>query len=224
MNDLELTGRAATHIVELQDPPCRLHHQVAQPFMDMRTAAASAGIDLVPVSTFRDFPAQVRIWNEKFQGRRTLYNRAGQPLEHAALTPSQIVQAILHWSALPGASRHHWGSEIDVIDRAALMPGQSAQLLPAEYETGGPFTALTAWLDANMQRFGFFKPYRTDRGGVSPEPWHLSYAPVSTPALGQLTQEVLTQALLESEIEAKTLVLEQLPQIYKQYVLSVDLL
>ena len=33
-----------------------------------------------------------------------------------------------------------------------------------------------------MHAFGFFRPYTTDRGGVAPEPWHLSYAPVAARA------------------------------------------
>ena len=37
---------------------------------------------------------------------------------------------ILEWSALPGASRHHWGSEFDVFDLAALPEGYRVQLLP----------------------------------------------------------------------------------------------
>ena len=60
------------------------------------------------------------------------------------------------------------------------MPaGYKLQVVPAEYHAGGPFHRLTTWLDAHMHAFGFFRPYTTDRGGVSPEPWHLSYAPVA---------------------------------------------
>ena len=58
------------------------------------------------------------------------------------------MRAILHWSALPGASRHHWGTEIDVIDRAALLHGQLAQLVPDEYAADGVFAKLGLWLSA----------------------------------------------------------------------------
>ncbi len=222
MNALELTGRASTHVTELGAPRCVLHTLAAPAFLEMRAQAAAAGIDLAPVSAFRDFDRQLYIWNEKFHGRRALYNRAGQPLDPAALTPPEIVQAILYWSALPGASRHHWGSEIDVIDRAALPPGASAQLLPVEYSPGGPFARLTAWLDRHMGRFGFFRPYRTDRGGVAPEPWHLSFAPVSRVAITELTEDVLREALQGSALAGKALVLGQLPEIYRRYVADID--
>jgi LAS superfamily LD-carboxypeptidase LdcB len=222
MTELELTGQSRTHVIDLHDPACTLHREAAQPFLDLRTAAAEVGIELAPVSGFRDFDAQLRIWNDKFQGRRTLYNRSGRALDRSALTEPGVIEAILWWSALPGASRHHWGSEIDVIDRAALSAGQRPQLVPAEYDTAGPFAKLNAWLNRNMQRFGFFRPYQTDRGGVSPEPWHLSFAPVSVPALGQLTEEVLRRTLLNCEMAGKSLVLERLSEIHQRYVAKVD--
>ena len=222
MNALELTGRARTHIVELDEPPCALHRDAVQPFLDLRSAAAAAGFDLMPVSSFRDFESQLRIWNAKFRGERTLYDRQGRRLEHAALNEGELVDAVLCWSAMPGASRHHWGTEVDVVDRHALPQGQGAKLLPIEYGPDGPFARLTAWLDANMQRYGFFRPYHQDRGGVAPEPWHLSYAPVAERALGQLTVEVLRAALEERAVLGKEHLLERLAEIHRRYVASVD--
>jgi hypothetical protein len=73
-----------------------------------------------------------------------------------------------------------------------------------------------------MRRFGFFQPYRTDRGGVSPEPWHLSYAPVSQPALESLSLSTLRRVLETSSIEGKTYVLTRLPEIYTRFLLAVD--
>jgi hypothetical protein len=84
------------------------------------------------------------------------------------LTPAERVAAILWWSALPGTSRHHWGTDFDVLDAAAMPAGYKLQVIPAEYLEGGPFHRLTTWLDAHMGAFGFFRPYTTDRGGVAP--------------------------------------------------------
>jgi LAS superfamily LD-carboxypeptidase LdcB len=222
MNELELTGRARTHVIDIADPRCTLHREAAPAFLAMRAAAAGEGLEIEPISSFRDFDAQLRIWNEKFRGQRTLYDRDGVELVHATLSPPEVLDAILCWSAAPGASRHHWGSEIDVIDRAAIAPGARVRLLPEEYFPGGPFAQMSTWLDRNMARFGFFRPYRTDRGGVSPEPWHLSYAPVSEPALARLTVATLREALLASEIDGKELVLERLATIHQRYVANVD--
>jgi LAS superfamily LD-carboxypeptidase LdcB len=222
MNALELTGRARTHIVELDEPPCALHRDAVQPFLDLRAAAAAAGFDLMPVSSFRDFESQLRIWNDKFRGARTLYDRQGRRLEYAALNERELLDAVLCWSAMPGASRHHWGTEIDVVDRNALPAGAGPKLLPIEFGPSGPFGRLNAWLDEHMHACGFFRPYTIDRGGVAPEPWHLSYAPVAQPALEQLTVDVLRSALEERDVAGKTELINRLSEIHRRYVASVD--
>jgi LAS superfamily LD-carboxypeptidase LdcB len=221
MNAFELTGRARSHVIEVADPPCTLHADAVPAFLAMRRAAAEAGIDVGVVSSFRDFDAQARIWNEKYLGQRALFDRGGRELRAGELDPEARIDAILCWSALPGASRHHWGSELDVIDRAAVSPGMKVRLVPEEYATG-PFVRLDRWLAANMGRFGFFRPYSTDRGGVAPEPWHLSYAPISVPALAQLTPDLLRDALRHSHLEGLSALLPRVGSVHEQYVTRVD--
>jgi LAS superfamily LD-carboxypeptidase LdcB len=211
LGPLELTGRARSHVVELADPRCVLHREVVGPWLALRAAAARAGIDLLPGSSFRDFGQQLRIWNAKFRGERALLDAAGEPLDAAALDEPGLVEAILHWSALPGASRHHWGTEIDVIDAAALPAGQRPALVPAEYAAGGVFARLGAWLDACAGEFGFYRPYDSYRGGVQPEPWHLSYAVAPTGPL--LTPELLAGRWREPTWPAREAVLARLGDI-----------
>lgn len=218
---LELTGRARTHITQVDDPRCALHHDVVQPFLALLAEAAKAGIDLRPYSSFRDFDTQVLIWNRKFRGERLLYDAQGGVLDNNMLTDEQKVDAILLWSALPGTSRHHWGTEIDVIDQAAMPEGYRVRLLPEEYAEDGVFHALTKWLDANVHRFGFYHPYDMARGGVAPEPWHLSYAPVSSRAQSALTTEMIVEALRTSELLGVDLVCPRLSGIFQQYVTNV---
>jgi LAS superfamily LD-carboxypeptidase LdcB len=188
----------------------------------MRNEARMAGIDLHIVSAFRDFNRQVAIWTAKFNGQRPLLDAAGLEINHADLYESALIDAILTWSALPGASRHHWGSEIDVIDAAALPAGHKPQLHTREFAAGGCFERLNGWLDSNMQRFGFFRPYATFRGGVQPEPWHLSCAAVSIPALEALTLDVLREAIGGADMPGQQTVLARLPELYQRYVLAVD--
>jgi LAS superfamily LD-carboxypeptidase LdcB len=221
MNELELTGRVRTHIEQIEDPRVALHRDVVEPFLALRDAAAKEGLDVAPFSAFRDFHQQLEIWNRKFRGERPLYDRDGNPREHAGLSEPQLVEAILVWSAVPGASRHHWGSEIDVYDRAAIPEGYRVRLLPEEYVPGGMFERLALWMVENLSRFDFFRPYDQDRGGVYPEPWHISYAPVSTPALSALTPEAVAGALREEEVLGKELVLERMPDIWRTYVANV---
>jgi LAS superfamily LD-carboxypeptidase LdcB len=218
----QLTGRARTHVIELPEPCGTLHPAAADALVAMRAAAAAAGIDLAVVSSFRDFQRQCAIWNAKFRGERALLDRRGRPLDVAALDHETRIDSILMWSALPGASRHHWGSDIDVIDRAALPPGYRYELVPEEFAPDGVFAALGAWLGAHLPRFGFYRPYATDRGGVQPEPWHLSFAPVSEPALAGLTPQVLRSAIAASAIEGRDAVLGRLDALHARYVTAVD--
>jgi len=223
MNELELTGRAQTHVVTLEKPPCVVHYAAATSIMVMRDAAADAGIKLGIRSAFRDFETQLLIWNRKWRGERVLLARDGAELKHADLGPDELLDAILSWSAVPGGSRHHWGSDIDVIDEAAIPEGYKVQLIPAEYSATGIFAKLNAWLNDNASRFGFFRPYQNDRGSVMPEPWHLSYAPVSLPALESLSLASLRRLIESSPIEGKANVLARLPEIYTRFILAIDM-
>jgi LAS superfamily LD-carboxypeptidase LdcB len=221
-NSLELTGRSSAHVREVPELGCILHSDALAQTLAMCAAARAVGIDLAVVSGFRDFERQVAIWNAKYCGERELLNRDGRAVRPAHLSASDRVDAILAWSALPGASRHHWGTDIDVIDRAAVAWDYRPRLVRAEFDRDGPFARLDGWLTANMAAFGFFRPYVRDRGGVQPEPWHLSFAPLAVPALAALTPEVLEAALVQSSIQGRETVLARLPQIYARYVTAVD--
>jgi LAS superfamily LD-carboxypeptidase LdcB len=220
---LELTGRSRGHIVEVAWPRCALHHAVVAPFLALRAAAADAGIDLNPVSSFRDFERQLAIWNAKCRGERDLLDRDGQVLDFASLDEGALVSAILNWSALPGASRHHWGTDFDVIDAAAVPEGYEVQLVPGEYAAGGVFETLNEWLSSNAAGFGFYRPYVTDRGGYRPEPWHLSYAPVANVALRGFSVSLLEEAMQGVSLGAANTVQQRLPEIVERYVHNVDL-
>jgi LAS superfamily LD-carboxypeptidase LdcB len=222
LDALELTGRASTHVIELAQLRCTLHPHAAEAYIEMRSAAAREGLDIAAVSSFRDFARQLAIWNGKFRGERPLYDRDGRLLDRATLAPAACVDTILLWSALPGASRHHWGSDFDVIDRAALPPDQRWQLLPHEFAPHGVFARLEGWLAENLARYGFFRPYGTERGGVRPEPWHLSFAPVASGALRALTPALLREALAASAIDAREEVLARIDELHERYVLAVD--
>jgi len=218
----ELTGRLRTHIVQLLDPDCALHKNVVAPFLNLRRAALADGFDLVPMSSFRDFERQLSIWNGKYSGARPMLDAAGRRIDAGALPESERVAAILQWSALPGASRHHWGSDIDVIDRNAGPPGYRPQLTPEEYAASGPYGPLAAWLEANAGRFGFFRPFRGVLSGVQPEPWHFSFAPIADNARRQLTEAVLREALTAAPLLGKEHVLARLEELHARYVASID--
>jgi len=221
LSGLELTGRASTHVREVPELRCLLHPQAAAALQAMRVAAALTGIDLMPVSGFRDFARQLAIWNDKFSGARPLLDRAGAPLAADALDEAGRVAAILVWSALPGASRHHWGSDCDLVDRAALSAGAAVELLGQHYGADGCYAALAAWLRRHAHDYGFFLPYDVDRGGVQPEPWHYSFAPIAVPAQAALRPELLRAVLAESALLGWGSVSAELPRIFERYVSAV---
>ena len=222
MNAGELTGQARTHVASVQNPDCVLHEHVVRPFLNLRNAALADGFDLSPVSSFREFDRQLKIWNGKFSGERPMLDASGRSIDAHSLSASERVAAILQWSALPGASRHHWGTDLDLIDRNATPANYRPQLTPEEFAPAGPYARLGQWLDANAARFGFFRPFRGVLSGVQPEPWHYSFAPVAENARRDLTPEVLRSALASAALLGKQQVLAQLDELHARFVTSID--
>jgi LAS superfamily LD-carboxypeptidase LdcB len=223
VNEGELTGQVRTHIAEVADPNCLLHAQTVRPFLNLRRAALEEGIDLKPMSGFRDFERQLAIWNSKWRGARPLYDAAGGKLDAAELAPEERVEAILLWSALPGASRHHWGTDVDLVDGNASAEGYPDKLTRAAFAPGAPFARLDEWLEINAPRFGFFRPFRGVRSGVQAEPWHLSFAPIAEIARRALSPTVLQAAIMAAPLLGKELVLARLEELHARYVAAIDL-
>ncbi|MCW5623560.1 MAG: M15 family metallopeptidase [Burkholderiales bacterium] len=221
LDPLQLTGRSRDHIVRLEAPTVELHREAAAAWQAMRAAAADDGIDLRVSSGFRDFASQASIWNRKWRGERPLLDANGAPVDRTALRDDAVIDHILRWSALPGASRHHWGTELDLYDAAAMPDGYRVQLVPAEFAADGVFGRAAAWLERHARRFGFYRPYAADLGGVCPEPWHWSYAPLSVPALATITPELIADAIIDADLDGKELVLARLPTLFTRYVLAV---
>ncbi len=219
----ELTGQVRTHIVESPEAGCALHHHALMPFLQMQRAARTAGIEIEAVSTFRDFERQLSIWNGKFNGARPMLDAAGAPLAGALLPEPARVAAILLWSALPGGSRHHWGTDLDLIDRSAVGAAYRPQLNRAEYSPDGPFARLAAWLAAHASHYGFFRPFKGLKSGVQPEEWHWSFAPVAEPARQRLTAAALRRVIESAPLAGKATVLRNLDALHAHYIETIDL-
>lgn len=223
-----LTGQLDTHLCSDAAGGAiggRVHVAALAPFLALQGAAAEAGFDLRIVSAFRAFDRQLSIWNRKAEGELAVLDSAARPIDVATLTPRELAFAILRWSALPGASRHHWGTDIDVHDAAATPDGYEVQLVPGEVERGGLFAPMHEWLDARIasgSAFGFFRPYDVDRGGVAPERWHLSYAPLATEFQHRLTPNLLRSAVAAADMRLKDVVLDHLEEIHSRFVVNVS--
>ncbi|MGI9287685.1 MAG: M15 family metallopeptidase [Pseudomonadales bacterium] len=220
MQAANLSGQTDSHIVYDADD-CGLHKDVWSAFYDLQNDACDAGFELAIASGFRDFERQRSIWNAKATGQRELVDSAGKSLQLDALTPAELMLAILRWSALPGASRHHWGTDFDVYDKRAVTADYRVRLTPDEVGPGGVFADLHRWLDeqlASGNSHGFFRPYRHDSNGIAPEAWHLSYAPIAAECEKQWTAGHISACIHNADIALKDTVLQQFDHIYSRFV------
>lgn len=199
-----------------------LHEGIVSDYLRLQQAASNAGISLDIVSSYRDVARQVHIWDQKWLGKRPLFDRAGKRLNPIALSSKEKLKAILVWSALPGASRHHWGTDMDVYDAPAVTAtGNDLQLVVEEYQFGGPCHRLNQWLSDNIESHGFYRPYNADIGGVAMEPWHISHKTQSEACSALVTQDALAQLIKDLDIQGKSVILENMDWIYPQFVLNL---
>jgi len=222
-----LTGRTNDHLcsqAEAEALGTPVHRDVVGPFLRLQEAARADGFDLQILSGFRSFERQLSIWNRKATGELAVLDDDAAPLDISRLADAELVFAILRWSALPGASRHHWGTELDVFDATVRPEGYEIQLVPDEVEPGGMFGPLHDWLDRRVlaaEAQGFFRPYDRDRRGVAPERWHLSCGPVARAFEEALTVDVLGETIRTAELRLKDAVLTHLDEIYERFVINV---
>ena len=212
-----ISGKTEQHLRKLSDG-CLLHEAVVEPFSTLQKAAARQGFELRVASGFRSFERQLAIWNAKVLGLRPVLNDNGQVIDLNSLNEREQLFAILRWSALPGCSRHHWGSDIDIWDASAVASGYLLQLTPGEYQQGGPFHELTCWLDINAEAFGFVRPYAIDQGGVAPEPWHLCYSPVARQFEAQFGLSFIRDVLDNGDLKLRDAILANLDEIISRFI------
>lgn len=188
--------------------PYVLHQETYAAFERMHAAAAADGVKLVMVSATRNFNRQKQIWEAKWNGQRLLEGR--DKADEVYPEPADRARAILRYSSMPGTSRHHWGTDIDLND------------LNNSYFASGEGKQVYDWLTANAAAYGFCQPY-TPKGeerphGYEEERWHWSYLPLAT----RLSDYAAT-ALRDTDI-AGFAGAEAAPQIgiLERYVLGIN--
>jgi LAS superfamily LD-carboxypeptidase LdcB len=195
---------------------------VIEPFTKMQKAAIKDGIDIQICSSFRDFDKQLSIWNRKWLGELPLLSLDDEIIDPNSLTETEKIHAIMLWSALPGASRHHWGTDFDIYDKNEVEKRQHKfRLVPSEYEEQGPCGALSNWISKNASNFGFYLPYRDYVGGVAREPWHLSHEKSAKEITSQFAINALYAQLEQTDILGKNQVLICLEDLVHQYTFNL---
>ena len=177
-------------------PAMMMRREALDAFKKMHAAAKKEGIVLKIISSTRTFAQQKSIWEGKWKRFAT-----------AAPDPEARALKILEYSSMPGSSRHHWGTDIDLND-----------LNNPAFEPGGKYAKTYEWLTAHAHEYGFCQPY-TAKGeqrpnGYNEERWHWSYTPLSKSFLKQYLSQITEDRIqgFEGAETAKTI------QVVKYYV------
>ncbi|MFI2743916.1 M15 family metallopeptidase [Zhouia sp. PK063] len=190
----------------------QLQKEANSAFLKMKTAAAKQGIKIQVVSSYRSFIHQKRIWERKYKA-----------FTSQGLTPLQAMKKIIEYSTIPGTSRHHWGTDLDIIDSAAHYSG--SVLDPKKFEGNGPFKKLRDWLTKHSKEYGFYTVYTKspNRKGFKYEPWHISYAPISIPMLKAYQKLDIQQVLKEQHISGSSYLTDEFANQYlKENILDIN--
>ena len=150
---------------------CYLLFEVNWAFEEMAAASQKEGIVLKVISGGRNFNMQKAIWEKKWNARRPNFK-----------SDKETALDILKYSSMPGTSRHHWGTDLDInsLEPSYFASGKGKK----EYD----------WLQKNAGSFGFCQTYdnkqASGRSGYSEEKWHYSYMPISTVLLNQYNAKI----------------------------------
>lgn len=143
-----------------------LRKDVLAAFIKMHDEAKKDSINLKIISATRNFDYQKGIWERKWNNYKK-----DTSLSTAKDTDLAIALKILEYSSMPGTSRHHWGTDIDIneLNNAWFEKGQGKKV----YE----------WMQTKGRSHGFAQVY-TAKGvdrptGYNEEKWHYSYLPLS---------------------------------------------
>jgi len=138
-------------------------------YLKMYNAAAKEGIILTIISGTRSFYEQEAIWERKWADAQAIGNA----------NVKKTALAVLRWSSMPGTSRHHWGTDMDLVS------------LKSAFYNSDTGKKTYAWLCKNAAKFGFFQPFNAGRTvGYQEEKWHWSYLPLSKIYLKEYLRQV----------------------------------
>jgi len=171
----------------------KLREEAHEAFMRMASEAKKSNIHIQVVSSYRSYEHQNRIWERKYKSNA-----------NNGMTPENNIKKIIEYSTIPGTSRHHWGSDLDIIDANVAQP--SSVLQPRHFEENGCYRTLKVWMDQHANSFGFYLVY-TDvdsRKGFNYEPWHYSYKPLAQSYLKAYRDHDLLNTIQSDAITGST--------------------
>jgi len=183
-----------------------LQDSASKAFEAMKKEALKQKIKLHITSGYRDYEKQMAIWNGKFDR----YSSKG-------IKGLELIRKITEFSAMPGTSRHHWGTDADILDIAVLQPKNPLE--PNHYVAAkGVYNRMHDWMLHNADRFDFYEAYTDDptRPGYKFEPWHFSYKPISAGYLKKYNKLVKVENIKLPELKGNNLITESFFADYKK--------
>lgn len=155
----------------------------------MKKAAKEQGFNVHVISSYRSYNHQNGIWERKYKSYRS------QGLSH-----QKTIDKIIEYSTIPGTSRHHWGTDLDIIDTSKGWPKNP--LSETHFNKGGRMHNFKLWLDENSEKYGFYLVYTDTPGrkGFKYEPWHFSYRPISYDMLKEYRELDLKKILQSNKL------------------------
>ena len=161
---------------------------------EMIKDANKQGVIIKVVSSYRNFNHQNRIWKRKYNKFISL-----------GYSPKKAVDKVKEYTAIPGTSRHHWGTDVD------LSNGQNSL-------TNSVKKKFTIWMDNNAHKYGFYRVYTNNklRSGYNYESWHYSYRKISRQMLIQYNQLNLVKILKNQQIAGNQFFTEAFIKKYKE--------
>lgn len=177
-----------------------LRKETIAAFVKMFDAAKKEGVNLKIISATRNFNEQKTIWEAKWNGTK-LVN--GKNLLQTIKDPVERAKTILRYSSMPGTSRHHWGTDMDLSS------------LENAYFTSAEGKKVYDWLKKNAAQYGFCQPYSVKNenrlNGYEEEKWHWSYMPLSSVFLKEYSAKIKSDNIsgfTGSETAAKLNIIE----------------
>jgi len=162
-----------------------LRKSTFEAFKKMHEAARKDGVKLIIRSSTRNFDYQKGIWERKWRAQKKSRSAKNKALN------------ILQLSSMPGTSRHHWGTEVDLnsFSNSWFEHGQGLKLF--------------RWMNDNAAKYGFHRPYTkkdsTRPHGYNEEKWHWSYTPLSI-AMTRDAEKALKDSKITGFIGSETAV------------------
>ena len=191
---------------------------IIEDYNKLKESLAKFGFSLRIESAYRPFERQLSIWNRKACGELRLLSAEGLPMERPS-DEEELMYAILTWSALPGASRHHLGTDLDVVDGNACPAGYEVELTPAECDgLFRPFHEKLTELIGAGESFGFERVFVPGRGKIQPEMWHIAHLPTSRKYLENFSLKELRSIYEKTDIACKDALLANLEKLAEDYI------